>query len=247
MSAQWLPFVLYARLRRYFETRRTRPLAFASVAWILQNLSCGYYLFFFSPAIVIYVVWEISRRHLWRHTHLLRTLVAAWSAVLAATLPFLLVCYYQLRRLGFTERLIKRDAALLGGHLCVSDRRSESASLGIGDERVAEGRRLALFPGVTIALLALAGLIAGSPQTPDVRPSHRRSRAIWFVCGAVAAAIVVSLLLGVSIRLPGMKITSLPRAVVLLAVVFAVLFWRRRGVRTAATRWLASRRPVASG
>ena len=46
----WMPFVLLG-FHRYFETRRLAPLAGASLAWIAQNLSCGYYLLFFSPVV----------------------------------------------------------------------------------------------------------------------------------------------------------------------------------------------------
>ena len=34
-----------------FPTGRLRPLAGAAAAWIAQNLSCGYYLLFFSPVV----------------------------------------------------------------------------------------------------------------------------------------------------------------------------------------------------
>ena len=51
LSSAWMPFVLYG-LRRHFATGRLRPLAGAAAAWIAQNLSCGYYLLFFSPVVV---------------------------------------------------------------------------------------------------------------------------------------------------------------------------------------------------
>src|SRR4051812_10919858 len=46
LSSAWMPFTLFA-LRRHFDSRRALPLAGAAAAWILQNLSCGYYLLFF--------------------------------------------------------------------------------------------------------------------------------------------------------------------------------------------------------
>src|SRR6266852_2415946 len=57
LSSAWMPFVLYG-LRRHFETRRAAPLAGAAVAWVVQNLSCGYYLLFFGPVVLFYIVWE---------------------------------------------------------------------------------------------------------------------------------------------------------------------------------------------
>jgi hypothetical protein len=52
LSSAWMPFVLFG-LRRHFSTGRPRPLAGATAAWIAQNLSCGYYLLFFSPVVVL--------------------------------------------------------------------------------------------------------------------------------------------------------------------------------------------------
>ena len=43
-----MPFVLFG-LHRHFATGRLRPLIGAAAAWLVQNLSCGYYLLFFSP------------------------------------------------------------------------------------------------------------------------------------------------------------------------------------------------------
>src|SRR5204863_9211394 len=45
-----LDAVVLFGLRRHFATGRIRPLAGAAAAWIAQNLSCGYYLLFFSPS-----------------------------------------------------------------------------------------------------------------------------------------------------------------------------------------------------
>ena len=36
-----------------------------AAAWIAQNLSCGYYLLFFTPVLALYLAWELTRRRLW--------------------------------------------------------------------------------------------------------------------------------------------------------------------------------------
>src|SRR5262249_22322337 len=64
LRAAWMPFVLYG-VRRYVGTRRLPPLAGAAAAWIVQSLSCGYYLFFFSPVVVVYTAWELWRTGMW--------------------------------------------------------------------------------------------------------------------------------------------------------------------------------------
>src|SRR5262249_31797520 len=102
LSSAWMPFVLFG-LRRHFGTGRAAPLAGAAAAWVLQNLSCGYYLLFFSPVAVGYIAWELSARRLWRDRRELSRLAVAFAVVVFATVPFLLP-YLELRALGFNPR-----------------------------------------------------------------------------------------------------------------------------------------------
>src|SRR6185436_12705611 len=60
LSSQWMPFAMFG-FRRYFENGRTRALIGATVAVVLQGLSSGYYLLYFTPFVVAYVVWEMWR------------------------------------------------------------------------------------------------------------------------------------------------------------------------------------------
>jgi hypothetical protein len=97
LSSQWMPFALYA-FRRFFDSidattargGRWRPLLGAAAALVTQNLSCTYYLMFFAPFVIAYVVWEIWRRGLWSRTRLWMQLVAAAVVVGALTVPLLL-------------------------------------------------------------------------------------------------------------------------------------------------------------
>ncbi len=102
LSSQWMPFVLFG-VHRYFEHRRPLSLVGASAAWVAQNLSCGYYLMYFSPFVVAYVLFEIGRRRLWRDRGLWIALSVAALGVAAITLPFL-VPYLELRRRGQPAR-----------------------------------------------------------------------------------------------------------------------------------------------
>jgi hypothetical protein len=104
ISSQWMPFALYG-LRRYFDTRRARPLAGAAAALIAQNLSCGYFLLFFAPFVILYVVFEIATRQVWRNLRIWMAMLATAAVVFAATVPFLLP-YLELRRLGFPPRAL---------------------------------------------------------------------------------------------------------------------------------------------
>jgi hypothetical protein len=98
LSSQWMPFALYG-LRRYFDSLdsrpaplggRSRPLVGAAVALVAQNLSCAYYLMFFSPFVAAYVVWEIWRRRMWGRLRLWLQLGATAVVVSALTVPLLL-------------------------------------------------------------------------------------------------------------------------------------------------------------
>jgi hypothetical protein len=98
LSSQWMPFTLYA-FHRYFASiaalpasrgGRWPPLLGAAAALTAQNLSCTYYLMFFSPFVAAYVVWEIWRRGLWGRRGLWLQLAAAAVVVGALTLPVLL-------------------------------------------------------------------------------------------------------------------------------------------------------------
>src|SRR5688572_16984191 len=48
LSSQWMPLALVG-YRRFFATGRLSALSGGAAAWLVQNLSCGYYLLFFSP------------------------------------------------------------------------------------------------------------------------------------------------------------------------------------------------------
>jgi hypothetical protein len=102
ISSQWMPFVLYG-LRRYFVTRRLRPLVGAGCALTAQNLSNGYFLLFFAPFVLAYALFEIAQHKRWADTRMWIGLSLAALAVTAVTLPFL-VPYLELRRMGFGAR-----------------------------------------------------------------------------------------------------------------------------------------------
>jgi len=95
LSTYWMPLALYG-FRRYFATFRTRALVGASSAIALQNLSCGYFLLFFSPFAGAYCLYEIGRRKLWTRWRMWASLAIAAVAILVVTWPFLSV-YFDVR------------------------------------------------------------------------------------------------------------------------------------------------------
>ncbi len=102
LCSQWMPFALFG-FRRYFESGRRWALAGAAAALIAQNLSNGYFLFYFSPFVAAYVLYEIADRHRWADWRTWIELAVAAAVVVAAALPFLLP-YQELRARGVAAR-----------------------------------------------------------------------------------------------------------------------------------------------
>ena len=102
LSSQWMPFAIYG-FRRYFEAGRVRALAGGSAALVLQNLSSGYYLMFFSPVVALYVLYEMADRGLLTDRRTWLRMLAAGAVVAISTLPFVYP-YLMVRQLGFEPR-----------------------------------------------------------------------------------------------------------------------------------------------
>ena len=110
MSIGWMPLALLG-LRRFFSTGRTSALAGAAAAFVVQGLSCGYYLLFFSPLFAAFGLYEMIRRRMlgqWRVW--LRLAVAALVAALVLY-PFLRP-YLDARASGATGARSVEDAAM---------------------------------------------------------------------------------------------------------------------------------------
>ena len=89
LSSQWMPFTLYG-FTRYLNTGRRRALVGGAGALVLQSLSCGYYLIFFSPFAAGYVAWELVRRGRLKDHRAWTDFAVAAVAVGAVVTPFLI-------------------------------------------------------------------------------------------------------------------------------------------------------------
>jgi hypothetical protein len=192
LSAQWMPFALYG-FRRYFETRRRMPLMGGTLALVIQNLSCGYYLLFFAPFAGAYVVYEIASRHLWKQWRVWRTWLLAGTAVVVCTLPFLLP-YLEVRKGGDVGVRDPGEVAMFSAdtHAFVQ---APGASYLWGERLTGlmrpEGEG---FPGLVIAGLALVGLVWGlRAAIIGARANRREDDAPW---RQVATGILAVLWIG---------------------------------------------------
>jgi hypothetical protein len=240
LSSAWMPFVLFG-LHRHFATGQLRPLAGAAAAWLVQNLSCGYYLLFFTPVVFLYIAWELTRRRMWSDRKALMRTGIAIAIVLAATAPFLLP-YVELRRLGFSPRSLaetRRFSADVYAYFTADPNLRLWGSVAQAWPR-AEGL---LFPGLTIVVLAALGIGRWNEEktreTAEIaeKTFSRRSLRVFLIG---IAAPILTLLLGYSIRLPGLKITSLSRALGVCAIAGAIVLAVSRQARRSARGWLLS-------
>src|SRR6478672_9034662 len=85
LSAYWMPVAL-AALHRYFDTRRPLWLAVFAASWLLQALACGYYLFYLSVLIGLWLLWFAKGP---QRTRALVHLAIAWGIATAMLAPVL--------------------------------------------------------------------------------------------------------------------------------------------------------------
>ena len=246
LSSAWMPFVLLG-LRRFFETRKASHLVVAAAAWTAQNLSCSYYMIFFSPVVVLYIVWEIASRRAWRDGRTLALVAATIAVVLIAAVPFVLP-YLRLRQLGFMPRSLSetdRFGADVYAYL------TSDANLHVWGSVMrawpkAEGW---LFPGITIVVLAAIAIVASwrSAQRGDAGLKARAATEIVArgLSRALTAALIVSgvltvaVLFGWSMRQPFVKITNFERLLSFTVAFAALLLAASPRARTTARAWMS--------
>jgi hypothetical protein len=239
LSSQWMPFAIYG-FRRYLENGRSGMLAGAVAALVAQQLSCGYYLIYFSPFVALYLIWEISVRRRWTDWRLLAALALAAAADLALTWPFL-APYLELRALGFSPRPLDEVisySADVHGYL-TTHAANRLWGPWLSDFNRAENE---LFPGLAPLLMAAVGLIAlGVTRWRSTSQLSGRGTAGWTAAVLSVVAIAgatgaVVFLFGAGLNLrvadvPLIRIRDIDRPVFLLVLGLAGLLAVSRRAR----------------
>jgi hypothetical protein len=237
LSSQWMPFVLFG-FRRYLEHRRWPVLVGASAALVAQNLSCGYYLLFFFPFVIAFVLFEIGRRGLWRDRHVWIAFSCAALGVVAMTVPFLLP-YLELRRLGMRPRPIEE---VIGFSADVYSYLTAHWFHPLYGNRVnvfpkPEGE---LFTGFLAPLLAGLGLTAhlrsvwrrAAEAPPATSPRTARTSG---ACVVAASALLINIVLttGLDVTMLGLRVRVQrgSRVLPILLAALAVWAWSAPRVR----------------
>jgi hypothetical protein len=203
MSSQWMPLALYG-FHRFVETGRLRAALGGAVALAAQNLSCGYFMVFFSLFVPPYVLFEIVRQGHARRWRLWAGFTLAAALVAGITLPAMRP-YEALRELHGAQRSIEEIqfySADVLGWVTAEDQ------LALWGPRLRtlvrpEGQ---LFPGLLPLMLVVLAIGTGARQTwsaalraaPD-GPQPSRSR-VWLVRALLgvmpAAAVIAALVVG---------------------------------------------------
>jgi len=254
LSSQWMPFALYG-FRRYFDSTwgpaeagptgppeggRPVPLVGGAAAWLLQNLSCGYYLLFFSPVLLAYLAWEMTTRSLWTSKRVLLTVGAACVGVLAVTAAFT-APYLELRALGFSPRSLEETTRFSADThaLFTADPNLRLWGPILQAWPKAEG---ALFPGMVIVALAVVGILAERGGRPSGRPSDGLKPVAYTALIALVGSmgLLVALVLGWTIRLPVLKVANFPRALLVVAALWGIVLATSAHLRRVIAQWLAT-------
>ena len=260
ISSQWMPFALYG-VRRYFETLKYLPLLGAGAALIAQNLSNGYFLFFFSPICAAYVLFEIATRRLWRDARVWIAVSATAAAVTLLTLPFLWP-YLELRRLGFPKRALSEVATYSADFYSYWTAAPESHVWGRA-MRAFPKPEGDLFPTLTGLILAVIGLAAGmrsawttSAGSTEQDPAYvrragpalwtrQRHAVVYLVLAIFATYMMLVLLVFTGTRIdsigpPPISVRGIGRAALVLALAAAALLGVSPRARSFVRAWLGT-------
>ena len=190
LAAFAMPVALVA-LHRYLRDPQPRWLVLFGAGWFLQAICNGYYLLFFGVFVGMWLLWFAPP---WSRPKTFQPIATAW---VIASLPLVpLLWQYQVihRRFGFARDFgtIHGFGADITGLLNTADALHYWGWLHVF--RRAEGE---LFPGLTIALLIVAGAIfLRSEQPPGSRTWTIVRRALVLVATATALVSLSAIVIG---------------------------------------------------
>ncbi len=156
--------------------RRMKPLLWAAIALVAQNLSCGYYLLYFTPFAAAYALWEVAQRRLWHDRRVWLQLGAAGLLTAALTAPFLLP-YAEVRQRFDMARTLAEVTRLSADVYSYATAFPGQPLWGDVMQAFpkAEGE---LFPGVVPVLLAVIGIVFFRPKPEAAGAGFGRRSAV---------------------------------------------------------------------
>lgn len=220
LSSYWMP-VAIAALHLFIAAPRWRWAALFAVSWLMQALACGYYLFFLSIFALLWLAWFAPGRLSIRQ---IARLGAAWTIAVCALAPVLLGYRSIHAAYGFRRSPVElvNYSADIAGLLAASP-----DSLLWSGLRFAEGAESEIFPGLTIVVLLVVGLVV--LRMPGTREAKG---ALLFYAGS--AVLIWTLALGPAPKLSGVAL-GVPGPYALLAQLPGF-----DGMRVPARLWMLS-------
>jgi hypothetical protein len=198
LAAFGMPFALLG-LHRYLRDTRSRWLVLFGAGWFLQAICNGYYMLFFGVVVGLWIFWfatpigrsrSIEPRATWRT---FGAIVLAWMAASLPLVPLLRQYRNIHETFGFTRNFatIRDFGADIAALLDTSPLLSVWGWMHAYHR--AEGE---LFPGLTIAVLIVAGMFVGDRSTnekaPRVKDTVRLVRWGLMFVAVITAAIALS-------------------------------------------------------
>jgi len=221
LSSYWIPFALLG-LHRFLRTGDWRWAALFAVSFYLQSLANGYYLFFLSVLVALWLVWFVIAARRWA---VLGTILLAWGAAGLAFAPFAFGYLkwqgaYGFRRWPEEIQAFSPDVASL---------LSASGNLRLwGWLNVIERPESQLFPGLTPGVLILAGVVLAWIAAARTGIHRLRTSRILFLLAASVGMVAASpTLLGpwrielFGIRLLSVSTTQKPLSLAILLAILA--------------------------
>jgi hypothetical protein len=150
LSAQWMPLALLG-LHGYVSTGAARWLVIFAIAWLLQALSNGYFLLFFPVLVLFWLAWFVDWR---RAPGRGLAILTAWFVASLPLLPVLFKYREVHERLGLTRKVaeIREFSATAASFFHAAPLTK------FWREGPADTHEQYLFTGVTVVVLALAGV-----------------------------------------------------------------------------------------
>jgi hypothetical protein len=224
LSSYWAPVCL-AALHRYDREPSAKWIALAACAWLMQSLANGYFFFFSSVLLLGWFLWHAVGR--WPIAKLARA-VASFAAAAVLLAPVLLGYRRILTGIyGFTRGLeeIQHYSADAASLLNATDE-----LLLWGWVHASRRPEAELFPGLTLAALAVFAVMAARPWARADEASTTRwwlRRMFAVACALLVVASILPIVYGTwRVTIGGLRLISIARAdKPLTLAMFAGLAW----------------------
>lgn len=182
LSSQWMPLALLG-LHAYVSTGARRWLVVFGVAWVMQALSNGYFLLFFPVLIVAWLAWFVD----WRKAPGRGlAIVTTWVVASLPLLPVLLKYREVHERLGLTRTVaeIREFSAVPASFF------HAAPLMRFWREGPAENYEQYLFTGVTVVLLAIAGLALFLIRRTRAAVAAERAPIVFYVAATLLMCVL---------------------------------------------------------